>query len=155
RRASMRRSKSTIGFSKSSQVPFTRLLQSLERNRFSLPVHERNGALAEARLELRDQFVAQAHEQPARADLRLRGIRFGAYVEVYRAFARVATQEVPEHFQRNVSRGLGEVDVDRLRRGRVTRRDGSDRLKDELRVLVLANAHARPGLEDGPLHERR
>src|SRR5256885_16975628 len=96
RRSSIRRSKSTIGFAKSSQVPFTPFAprSPLERNGFPLAVHDRNRALAEARLELRDQLVAQPHEQPARSDLRLREVRFGTREEVYRAFAWVATQEV-------------------------------------------------------------
>src|SRR5262245_21041522 len=98
----MRRSSSTIGFSKSSQVPFMRISESaLEGDGLVHGAHEGHGALAETATEVGQELFARAHEQVPRTDVGFLGLARGAHEEVYRAPARVATQEVPEHFEGN------------------------------------------------------
>ena len=83
-----------MGFSKSSQVPFTfRSPRGLEGDGLLDGVHEPDRALAEALPELVQELLARAHQEPARADLGLRAIFRGAHEEVYRAAPGVTTQE--------------------------------------------------------------
>src|SRR5512144_212378 len=104
----MRLSSSTIGFSKSSQVPFmssglrTRS-EGSGRAHGDVPAFgalERHRPLAEASLQLRDQILAHPDEKAARANLGLGGIVRGAREEVYRGVPRVAMQQLPQHLQR-------------------------------------------------------
>src|SRR5439155_21441662 len=92
----MRRSRSTIGFSKSSQVPFTPSCPriGLEGNGFLRPVHERDGALPETRLQLREQVVARLHEVPPRGMLGFGVLLFGLLLQVFSVFVGLAPSEV-------------------------------------------------------------
>src|SRR6185436_4180877 len=139
RRSSILRSSSTIGFSKSSQVPFMGMASETrsEGNGFARDLSDRDGAVSETGPELAQELVAQAHEEPPRADLRLRRVLGGAREKVYRRAPRVTTQQVAEHLERDGRGGLGEVDGERprgsLRRG-IGGADGPERLEHQLGV---------------------
>src|SRR5216117_428626 len=140
---------SRIGFSKSSQVPFTSAPGS-EGDRLGVTVRDANGGFAQPLAKRTQELVARAHEKVLGADPRRARAAPLLHGEVYGAFARVAKQDLPDLLERDGRPRLGEVDMDGTASRFLGPAHALHRAQDHLRLRVFPKIHAPAHFEHRP-----